>query len=64
VVVSLDGSARPPGGFFLSSPWSQPPNARRPDGQPLVWQGGELHIRELPVEILIEPATEPDRDAG
>jgi hypothetical protein len=64
LVVSLDGSARPPGGFFLPSPWPHLPNARRPDGQPLAWQNGELHIRELPVEILIEQTAEQNRDAG
>ena len=64
LVVSLDGNARPPGGFFLPSPWSQPPNARRLDGRPLAWQNGELHIESLPVEILIEQRAEPNEDAG
>jgi hypothetical protein len=60
LVVSLAGSARPPGGFFLLSPWPHLPNARRLDGQPLAWQNGELHIRDLPVEILIEQKAESD----
>jgi hypothetical protein len=64
LVVSLAGSARPPGGFFLPSPWPHLPNARRLDGQPLAWQNGELHIRHLPVEILIEQTAEQNRDAG
>jgi hypothetical protein len=64
IVVNLDGSARPPGGFLLPSPWPHLPNARRPDGQPLAWQNGELHIRDLPVEILIEQTAGPSQDAG
>jgi hypothetical protein len=64
LVVSIDGNARPPGGFFLPSPWSQPPNARRLDGSPLAWQNGELHIKSLPIEILIEQRAEPNEDAG
>jgi hypothetical protein len=64
LVVSLDGNARPPGGFFLPSPWTQPPNARTLDGSPLAWQNGELHIKSLPVEILIEQRAEPNEDAG
>ncbi len=60
LVVSLDGNARPPGGFFLPSPWSHLPNARRLDGHPLAWQNGALHIRDLPVEILIEQKAESD----
>jgi hypothetical protein len=64
LVVSLDGDARPPGGFFLPSPWPYLPNARRMDGRPLAWENGELHIRNLPVEILIEQKAEPNQGAG
>ena len=34
------------------------------DGRPLAWQNGELHIRDLPAEILIEQRAESDQDAG
>ena len=64
LVVTLDGSAQPPGGFFLPSPWSDLPNARRLDGQPLAWQNGELHIRTLPAEILIEQRGDSNPGAG
>jgi hypothetical protein len=64
LIVSLDGDARPPGGFLLPSPWDYLPHARRLDGRPLAWENGELHIRDLPVEILIEQRAEPNPDAG
>ena len=64
LIVSLDGNARPPGGFLLPSPWDYLPHARRLDGRPLAWENGELHIRDLPVEILIEQRAEPNPDAG
>lgn len=64
LLVSLEGDARPPGGFLLPSPWRQFPNARRLDGSPLAWQNGELHIRDLPAEILLEPMAEAHQDAG
>jgi hypothetical protein len=34
------------------------------DGSPLAWRNGELHIKSLPVEILIEQRAEPNEDAG
>jgi hypothetical protein len=64
LIVSLDGDARPPGGFFLPSPWPHLPVARRSDGQALPWQNGEVHIRTLPAELLIEQRVEPSQDAG
>ncbi|KAB2941942.1 MAG: carbohydrate-binding protein [Hyphomicrobium sp.] len=64
IVVHLGGDARPPGGFFLPWPWSPPANARSSDGQPLAWQNGELHIRDLPAEVLIEQGAAAKQDAG
>ena len=64
LVVSLAGTAQPPGGFLLPSPWPHLPRARSADGRPLEWQKGELHIRTLPAEILIEQRAESDQDAG
>lgn len=64
IVLRLGGDARPPGGFFLPWPWSPPANARSSDGQPQAWQNGELHIRDLPAEILIEQGAASKRDAG
>jgi hypothetical protein len=62
--VKLDGSARPPGGFFLPSPWPYLPSARGMDGRPLAWQNGELHIKDLPAAMLIEQRAAPNEDAG
>ncbi len=65
VVFNVDGDARPPGGFFLQSPWADPPQVRRSNGQPLAWQNGTLHIDNLPAEILIAPSSPAKaRDAG
>jgi hypothetical protein len=64
LVVSLDGSARPPGGFILPAPWPHLPTARGSDGRPLPWLNGELHIKDLPAEILIEQTAQPNRDEG
>jgi hypothetical protein len=64
LVVSLDGDARPPGGFILPSPWPHLPAARGSDGRPLRWQNGELHIKDLPAVLLIEQRSEPNQDAG
>jgi hypothetical protein len=64
LVVSLDGDARPPGGFLLPSPWPHLPKARSSDGRPLAWRNGALHIENLPAEILIEQKADGNPDAG
>ncbi len=58
IVVSLDGDARPPGGFVLPSPWPHHPDARDRDGRRLAWQNGALHIKGLPAEILIKQSAD------
>jgi F5/8 type C domain len=61
LVVSLDGDARPPGGFVLPSPWPRRPDAHDKDGRRLDWRNGELHIRTVPTEIVIGQGAD---DAG
>jgi hypothetical protein len=64
LVVSLDGEARPPGGFVLPSPWPHPAAARTGAGEALAWRDGALHIKQLPAEVLISPKAERNPGAG
>ncbi len=51
--LHLAAGARPPGGFMLTWPLSQPPGATTVNGQTTHWRHGELHIAKAPANVVI-----------
>jgi hypothetical protein len=47
------GLQPPPGGLMFVWPGEQPPGRTRLNGQPVSWQGSELRIPQLPVEVIV-----------
>ena len=54
LVATIDGSARPPGGYELGWPFGGAPPAARIDGRPAAWRGNALHIPATGRRIQIE----------
>jgi len=52
--ATIDGGARPPGGFVLAWPFGEAPPAARINGRAAAWQGRELHIPASGRKISIE----------
>ncbi len=48
------GARIPPGGFVFIWPEAQPPRSTRVNGRLARWQNGELVIRELPAEVMVQ----------
>jgi hypothetical protein len=49
-----DGMRVPPGGLVLTWPERERPGATRVNGKPAAWHDGELVIRELPADVVVE----------
>ena len=47
------GLRPPPGGVVFIWPGAQPPGPTRLNGEPVRWQGAELHIHQLPAEVSV-----------
>jgi hypothetical protein len=57
VRLHIDAGLRlPPGGIVVSWPGREPPGATRVNGKVAAWHNGELRIRQLPADVVIEPA--------
>jgi hypothetical protein len=54
VTLSITSSARPPGGLVWPWPWDGPPGPARIDGKPAPWRGNELHIGEVPAQVVVD----------
>lgn len=54
LTATIDGNARPPGGFVLAWPFSGTPPAAYVDGRKLEWRDGALYIRATNKPIRIE----------
>ncbi|MGI8931746.1 MAG: discoidin domain-containing protein [Sphingomicrobium sp.] len=52
--ATIDGSARPPGGFVLAWPFDSIPPAAQIDDRPIVWRDRTLHITPTGKPIRIE----------
>jgi hypothetical protein len=52
--ATINGNARPPGGFVLDWPFAGPPPVARVDGRPTKWRGRALHIASTGKPIRIE----------
>ncbi len=53
ILKAAAGVQPPPGGLVFAWPGAQPPGPTRLNGQPVSWQGAELHIRQLPAEVMV-----------
>jgi F5/8 type C domain-containing protein len=54
-LLHLGAGARvPPGGLVFVWPDPQPPRSTRVNGRPANWDHGELRIRELPAEVVVQ----------
>lgn len=53
VLQLAPGLQLPPAGLVLDWPFATPPVPAMVDGQALPWQGGRLHLRQLPAELRI-----------
>jgi hypothetical protein len=58
VVLRVEGADMriPPGGLVFSWPGNGPPGTTRINGKRAEWQNGELRIRALPANVVVEPA--------
>lgn len=56
LLVTVGGSARPPGGFVLPWPWKTAPGSARVDGRRVAFRGGVLAIAATGRPITIEVA--------
>jgi F5/8 type C domain len=55
VVLQVDGSRVPPGGFVFVWPGQQaPPRDVRINGKPASWNGTQLRVDELPARVVIQ----------
>ncbi|MEA1072949.1 hypothetical protein [Sphingomonas sp. LY160] len=52
--ATIDGRARPPGGFVIAWPFAGSPPPATVDGRPVAWQGGELRIAPTGRAIRVE----------
>ncbi len=51
--ATIDGGARPPGGFVLAWPFGGTPAAALVNGRPMAWRGNALHISATGRKITI-----------
>lgn len=54
LIATIDGNARPPGGYVLAWPFGGAPPAARIDGKPAAWRGDALIIAATGQRVQIE----------